>query len=206
MVWQKLQRVRTAATGCTLIKYGCLQKLLFYIQDKLLPDASLAHMSCTPYLFLWSGSRDPLGSATAMAATAEAPLLSACCCCCCRRLVLVLLSISASPSSLSVSEALFCTKHTTICLMNSSCCQNLSVSKAVSAHDHCSMQRLLCQSYLSSGVSVQKEGIAHGYRAQEAAGDGVLDLVGGLRHLLGLDVGGLAGVQLAALHPSNSAS
>ena len=52
------------------------------------------------HLFRWSGSRDPLGSAFT-AALAE--LLSG------RSwLVLVLLSISASPSSLSVCDALLC--------------------------------------------------------------------------------------------------
>ena len=62
-----------------------------------------------PHLFLWSGSREPSESALAMGCLAGADALvpsgrS--------RLVPVLLSISASPSSLSVSDMLFCSRPT----------------------------------------------------------------------------------------------
>ena len=57
------------------------------------------------HLLRWSGSSDPLDSALVTATPGGTPLLSER-----RRLVPVLLSISASPSSLSVRDALFCMK------------------------------------------------------------------------------------------------
>lgn len=63
-----------------------------------------------PHLFLWSGSREPfetalaaLGAGTIALAGALVPLGRS-------WLVPVLLSISASPSSLSVNETLFCSR------------------------------------------------------------------------------------------------
>ncbi len=77
------------------------------VRDKRDAIRQSSGMVCVcPHLFLWSGSREPLELALAAGDLAGAGTLVPS-----GRswLVPVLLSISASPSSLSVSDALFCT-------------------------------------------------------------------------------------------------